>query len=111
MKNYACKYTMSFDTNNGKGWLKEDIDQSYEGLADSFLLFSIIHEENGETSIMILPRDDENKKQELKNTDLFNCWIALASTIIESPDPTFIQKDIVQDALNNARNFIEAMKD
>lgn len=102
---------MSFDTNNGKGWTKEEIDQSTEGLADAFLLFSIIQEEDGGQSIMILPRDDENEEQELSGKDLFNCWTALAVKIIDFPDVNFFQKELVQDALGKVREFMQYMKE
>jgi hypothetical protein len=111
MKRYACKYTMSFDTNNGEGWLQKDVDTSQSGLSDAFLLFSILHEEDGSSNILILPRDDENKKQELNGQDLFNCWMALTKKITESHDCSYNHRLITSYALATARNFLKHMSE
>lgn len=112
MKNnpYALKYNISFDTNDGRGFTKEQIEKDGSGGADAIWLASIIREgekaHDGSLSIAFMSSDGQNDKKPIPGTEMFTIWVLMASQLIDNPDIHEWQKHMIQHILN----WIRAMK-
>jgi len=105
MSRYKLKYKIDI-FNDLKGYSKEDqdYDEGKDGLTDSLILGSILHEPDGAVSHMFVTIDEN--KQPIKAHDYFMAWASLTHSLIDYPNMNKAHKLILSNTQAAIRNFI-----
>jgi hypothetical protein len=99
-RKYAIKYNVEFDTNEGKGFTKEEILESGMGGADAYFFASILYDEDGVSYHFL---GSNGKTQEaLDHLEIFKMWASLASALTNTELPETHRK-IANETLENIR--------
>jgi hypothetical protein len=111
MSNYAIKYQLIKETNNGEGFTQEEIQADLDagkdiGAADALVLASII-KDNGNFSCMFASYAVQNGKQgPISDEDYFKVWCILTSQIKDSAALETWKMKIIRDAHNQVKDFV-----
>ncbi len=73
MKKYAIRYTWNTELREG-GYSKKDVESEHHGLCDAMVIISVVRQEDGSYSQMVLSADGQTKKQ-FTQDDLFKAWL------------------------------------
>ncbi len=110
MSDYALKYKISFDTNQDKGFSKQEAleltkEDPDSGAADALFFVSVLKPKSGEFSIATLSMDGQNKGKPLSEIDLFKIWSLIACGLSKKAAHEW-QRFIAEEAFNKVRQVI-----
>jgi len=111
MSNYAIKYQLIKETNNGDGYTKEEIQADIDagrdvGAADALVLTSII-KDNGHFSCMFASYSvNDGKQGPISDEDYFKVWCILTSQIKDNSALEPWKMKIIRDAHNQVKDFV-----